>query len=237
MIDTYFDSILCINLDRRRDRWAEAQEELRLCEIRRCERFSAIDDPRGYRGCTASHLTIWRRIASGALGERVLVLEDDFKLITRGDLIDAGHALDSDVMKSFDACPGATLRERFEAMVPSIPLHWDLLYLGGSYIEKQRARVNKHIVRNAGMSCGHSYGMSRAYAEKVAAYFAMRFPQDDCAEAPDVMLRGFGSDPSVVSYTLTPRLFVQRHTSPSDLVPRPSGFPHSMVDVFYEPPE
>jgi hypothetical protein len=234
MIDTYFDSVMCINLDRRADRWAEAVAELRLCEITRYCHFAAVDDAQDYRGCMASHLTVWRRIASGILGERVLILEDDFKSIARGDLLGAGYTEDSAEVCIFDSCPGATPRERFDAISPSIPSYWDLLYLGGSYMGQPRARVNKYIIRNRGMSCGHAYGMSRLFAQNIAAFFLANYPKDDCNEAPDKMLWLKGQNPCVFSYTLSPRLFAQRHTSSSDLVPRPPGFPHTMVEANYE---
>lgn len=234
----YFDSVLCINLARRRDRWAEACTEFALCGIVKYERVSAVDDSRGYRGCMASHLGVWQRIARGELGGRVLIFEDDFKFIVRHDLIEAGYGgatgEDANVLRVFDSCPGVTPEERFGAMTKFIPEHWDLLYLGGSYVEPSRARMNNHIVRNTGMSCAHAYAMSRTYASNVMQFFSREYPEDGCTEAPDTILRGLGRDPQVLSYTLSPRLFIQRESSKSDLTPRPAGFPRTMVDTFYE---
>ena len=47
-LNNYFDKIICINLDRRPDRWREAQEQFKKAGIT-VERFSAVDgNPRGW---------------------------------------------------------------------------------------------------------------------------------------------------------------------------------------------
>ena len=47
-INDYFDKIICINLDKRPDRWREVQSQFKKAGIS-VQRFSAIDgNPRGY---------------------------------------------------------------------------------------------------------------------------------------------------------------------------------------------
>ena len=227
----YFDSIFCVNLDRRTDRWAEAREELRLCGIERCERMSAVDTPHDHvGGCLASHTALWRRIATGACGQRVLILEDDFHHITRAELLRVGFTPASDVMKIFDSCPGVSAPERFAAMLPQVPTHWDLFYLGGSYEDKPHSRVAPHVIRNRGMHTTHAYGISYGFASKMIALFDTH----GSGAAIDSHLASQAKDADVFSYTLTPRLFIQRPTSVSDINPQPPGFPWSQTDSRHE---
>ena len=225
----YFDRIFVINLDRRTDRWREAESELRLCGIL-AERFAAIEAAPGESpvvGCMASHRALWRSIASGECGARVLILEDDFMLTTRAELVRVGYQEGGDVLDIFDSCPGTTFADRFTAMMPCIPTVWDLLYLGGSYEAPPRRRENRHVIRNAGMHTTHAYAVSRAYAEILAA---RKYEGGGC----DSLLAELAKDDAVFSYTLTPRLFMQRPTSISDINPKALGYPWSMIDHVHE---
>ena len=236
----YFDSIFCINLDRRTDRWAEAQAEILTCGLDRCQRVSAaVSSINSIVGCSASHRALWRRIASGSCGSRALIFEDDFMLVTRDDLLNVGYA-NSDALRLFDSCQGTTLSERFSEIEPYIPARWDLLYLGGSYETQPRERVNRYIIRNAGMHCTHAYAISSHYATRLTAYLDSFFaPEthntDVQSGAADSVLASQAKSEDVYSYTFAPRLFIQRPTSPSDINPQPpGGFPHSMVDSAHE---
>lgn len=67
-----FDKAICINLDRRTDRWATAQQEFANWGIA-VERFSAIEDENPMRGLHMSYQKIFQDNA----GDQILVLEDD----------------------------------------------------------------------------------------------------------------------------------------------------------------
>ena len=235
----YFDSVFVINLDRRPDRWAEAQAELRLCGLK-AERFPGIVPPPEWAatavvGCTASHRALWRHVASGAAGDRVLIFEDDFMHLTRSMLLQAGFQEGSDVLRIFDSCPGETFPERFDAMLPCIPTAWDLLYLGGSYEAEARGRFSERIIRNRGMHCLHAYGLHRHFAERFTTYLDGEVPPPRLVGgAFDSMIADQAKKPDVFSYTTTPRLFIQRPTTASDANPQPEGFPWSMTDPGHE---
>lgn len=238
-IDAYFDSIFCVNLDRRTDRWGQAQAELTLCGIERCRRFQAVDYPlNGPIGCAMSHRRLWRHIATGDLGERVLILEDDFTFVTREMLLLAGYTDVSDTMRIFNSCVETMLARRFATMIDEVPSDWDLLYLGGSYETSPLSRVDKHVIRNNGMHTTHAYGITRAFAGRMTAHLDPHYPPETdahCGGIDSALASQTKQAPEVFSYTLMPRLFIQRPLSKSDINPNASlGFPFSQVDSAHE---
>lgn len=240
MFSEYFDgNIFCLNRNSRPDRWAEAQAELVLCGITRCERFPAVHDgaSNGASGCAASHRSMWRRIAVGA-GSRALIFEDDFKFLTRSELTRVGYVDTQNEVRIFDSCPGQFLTERFEFLIGHVPPIWDLLYLGGGYECKPHNRVNRYVIRNAGMLCTHAYAISREYAQRMTAHLDSGYPHESDpivhSGPPDSVLASLSKSLDVFSYTLSPRLFIQRPTSQSDIDPKPPGFPWSMTDSAHE---
>lgn len=239
MLDNWFSNVVCINLDRRTDRWADTQAELALCGIKKYERFSAVDHPtNGTDGCAMSHREVWARIASGALGDRVLILEDDVHLITPRRLRDAGFVEDSDVWRIFsephisseDLARWVTVR--FAIMVHDLPTDWEALYLGGSYERKPIARVSKHLIRTAGMHTTHAYALTRSAAQKMTIDLDSRAPRSAHIGGIDSFL--CDCTQKMNFYAFSPRLFVQR-PSLSDINPNASlGFPWSQTDPTHE---
>ncbi|CAH6420961.1 Glycosyltransferase family 25 (LPS biosynthesis protein) [uncultured virus] len=98
-IDTFFDKIFIINLDRRQDRWAEMNVQLKKFNIKNYERFSAIEPNlmniseiyfnksnfflnfsekylTSFVGCKLSHYSIIK-IAKERNYKNVLIFEDD----------------------------------------------------------------------------------------------------------------------------------------------------------------
>jgi hypothetical protein len=127
-LNDYFDKIICINLDKRKDRWGDAQIQFRKAGIE-VERYTAIDgNPMGWShwrdkiegasidnikprsfwgaaGCIASHTNIWK-MAKENNWSNVLIIEDDC------DFVDE-------------------LQQRFADGIIEVPVDWDLLYFGG----------------------------------------------------------------------------------------------------------
>ncbi len=117
-----FDRIICINLDRRTDRWQRFQEHLADSDwpLGCVERFSAIDGQRveppkwwrigaGAWGCHQSHVAVMQRAIQDGVGS-LLILEDDAFLVQ-------GFA------------------ERLSAFLRIVPQDWDGLMLGGQHLE------------------------------------------------------------------------------------------------------
>ncbi len=234
VIGDYFGSVCCINLDRRPDRWAQAQAEFERCEIDRYTRIAAIDNRDGVAGCAASHRELWRQIATGDFGERVLVFEDDFQFLTREDLLGAGYLADSGPVQIFDSCAGTTLAERFAAILPYIPTRWDLLYLGGFYTSLANVRLNEHVIRSAGMFDLHAYGISHEYARRITMLLDSVMPRNRIGVPIDEVLDCQARCPEVIAYTLSPRLFIQRPGVLSDISRTIPSFPHARVDAAKE---
>ena len=73
----YFEEILCINLDRRQDRWELMQSEFKKIGIlSRVKRFSAIEDQNGEKGCFESHMQCILYAREKKL-KNILIFEDD----------------------------------------------------------------------------------------------------------------------------------------------------------------
>ncbi len=144
-INNYFDKIICINLNRRSDRWNQVQQQFRKAGIV-AERFAAIDgNPmkwshvrnkdkppgakdnkfRGVAGCMASHVNIWK-MAKEKGWKNVLIVEDDCDFVHE-------------------------LQQRFTERIGQVPIDWDLLYLGGIHETRGGVyipeKISPHIVR------------------------------------------------------------------------------------------
>jgi GR25 family glycosyltransferase involved in LPS biosynthesis len=76
-MEKYIDKIFYINLDKRLDRKAEIEGELSRMGLSG-ERFPAIQNDKGFIGCSLSHLELIK-IAKQRGYKNVLILEDDFQ--------------------------------------------------------------------------------------------------------------------------------------------------------------
>jgi GR25 family glycosyltransferase involved in LPS biosynthesis len=140
MLKKYFDKTYCINLDRRPDRWEQAQSEFKKHNIT-VERFSAIDgNPNniqtniviGHVGCVLSHLNIIKEAKDKKL-KNILIFEDD-------------------VVFSDD------FNDRFESMYEKVPKDWNMLYFGGSHHGKLEM-ISDNIGRARKTYTTHAYAI------------------------------------------------------------------------------
>ncbi len=111
----FFPHRVCINLDRRPERWERMQARFAAAGLGTVERFSAVDGAKGgvperwpfssgAYGCLHSHLAIVRE-ARAQGRESILIMEDDVV---------------------FDD----QLQEEFEKRVRGLPPDWDMLFFG-----------------------------------------------------------------------------------------------------------
>jgi glycosyl transferase family 25 len=116
----FFPHRVCINLDRRPERWKRMQARFAAAGIEAVERFPAVDgDGRGVPaswpfssgayGCLRSHLAVVRE-ARAQKRESILIMEDDVVFA------DGFH-------------------EQFQERVRSLPADWDMLFFGCLHFE------------------------------------------------------------------------------------------------------
>jgi len=143
-LKNYFDKVVCINLDRRADRWQRFQENVASAgwPFREIERFAAVDGhnvpaPGWWRagggawGCHQSHVRILQQAIQGG-AESVLILEDD-----------------------------AVLPQRFpevvEEFLTKVPGDWDGIMLGGQHLRPPDIVDNGIVkVRNGNRTHAHA---------------------------------------------------------------------------------
>jgi len=126
-----FPLIICINLDRRLERWQRAQRAFAAHGIQPVRRFSASDGnelalPRdwihtpGAYGCLQSHLRAVREARDAGVSS-VLIFEDDVV---------------------FDP----QFKEKFATFIEELPDDWDMLFLGALH-KDEPLRLSEHIAR------------------------------------------------------------------------------------------
>jgi hypothetical protein len=122
ILKDYFDRVVVINLDRRKDRWEAVQDKLSKINwpFKEPERFSAYDGARlpmpigwtlgaGTWGCLLSHREVLARAMQDGLNS-VLVLEDDIFF-------------------------APDFENKVLEFIKNVPADWDQLMLGGQYFD------------------------------------------------------------------------------------------------------
>lgn len=120
-INDVFPLKVCINLDRRPDRWKQMQSKFERHAIHGVRRFSATDgnsltvppywsDTPGAYGCLLSHLQVVRE-ARGLGAPGVLIFEDDCAFDER-------------------------LQENFSRYFSQVPSDWEMLYFGALHLDE-----------------------------------------------------------------------------------------------------
>jgi hypothetical protein len=115
-INSVFDKVYCINLDKRTDRWESAQTEFEKNGII-VERVSAIEG--GANGLLETNKKIFQDAIENNY-ESILILEDDVEFIDN-------------------------LQEKFSDAYPNVPQHWNMLYFGGNHVFGQPVPINDYV--------------------------------------------------------------------------------------------
>ena len=132
---SFWDKIYCINLDRRKDRWGQCQEQFAKYDMK-VERFPAYETDIGSVGCYQSHLEIYRLAISQKL-DNVLIFEDDVMFLDDG-MKTINVALEELNKISWDAFFYGVRTNRI------IPYKGSLAFLGNG-------------------TCLHAYGLSKRF--------------------------------------------------------------------------
>jgi GR25 family glycosyltransferase involved in LPS biosynthesis len=125
----FFDSVYCMNLDKRQDRWEAVTKEFNRVGLI-AERFKAIDEEHTGNRYLSYNYT-YHGILSKAVG-KTLVLEDDVIFKSLGHL---------------------------EQALIELPQDWDVLYLGANLngTKQERYSGNLFKIRNSLMTHGVAY--------------------------------------------------------------------------------
>lgn len=190
-LNDYFDKIVCINLDRRTDRWKKCQTQFKEFNLK-VERFSAIDGKEltqktrlksGELGALLSHLKIIESAKKDNL-KNILILEDDVEF-------------------------NKNINELFFQYKSQIPT-WDFLYFGGNHAmnnhymhpSKCPIKISNNIYKIREAYAIHCYAVSsNLYDELLNLYNKMERPID-------VLYSEI--QPRVNSYIIIPPLAWQR---------------------------
>ena len=145
-INEVFPHKVCINLDRRPERWNDMRAKFERSGIRDVQRFAAVDGQRaivpanwkdspGAYGCLRSHLEIVQEARK--LGwPSVLIFEDD-------------AAID----------PG--LQKNFRSYFPQVPANWDMLHFGANHMSAP-LEVSRNVVRITSANSTFAYALNRS---------------------------------------------------------------------------
>ncbi len=142
-INTLFRYKICINLDRRPDRWKKMEAEFACHGITSVVRHPAVDGLKvsipstwpytpGAYGCLQSHLDVLR-IARKKGTPNILIFEDDCV---------------------FDQ----EFNQKFAYYIEQVPSDWDMLLLGGGHHEKPD-KVSDNLVKSRGTYFLHAYAL------------------------------------------------------------------------------
>ncbi len=130
-MQSVFPLKVCINLDRRPERWQRMQGAFAAHDIHAVQRVSAIDGNEvvlppnwlhtaGAYGCLLSHVRVVRE-AREAGASSVLIFEDD---------------------AVFDP----QFKDKFSSFIEELPSDWDMLYFGALH-KDEPVRVSEHVAR------------------------------------------------------------------------------------------
>jgi len=192
MINSFFDKIYCINLEKRKDRLEKCNQEFIKHRLN-VDIFKAIDGnsydtsnmfvnptiEKGNVGCVLSHLKIIQD-AQHKNYDKILILEDDI---------------------IFDN----ELNKKFEQYIKELPHDWDMLYFGGNHnfhTGHKLDMISEHIGKCKLTYTTHSYAIRNTFFQKVINKF------QNITHPVDVLYTQLQSENNI--YTFYPGISSQR---------------------------
>jgi glycosyl transferase, family 25 len=185
--NAFFPVKVCINLDRRPDRWKKMVRAFRRHGIEDVVRFPAIDGRQielpsdsirtpGEIGCLRSHLAVVNRYRDAP---RLMIFEDDCLFVPR-------------------------FRELFFKYAAQVPADWHLLLFDDCRPkEAERCPVSRNVVVARSIPKTHAYALNRnVYGAFIALCEQDNAPADDCTVYMQAIFD---------CYCFTPRLIWQNH--------------------------
>ena len=183
-----FNHKFCINLDRRKDKWEQCQDEFIKHDIQNVIRISGVDgNPENLPnkmirepiitniGCTLSHLNILKYAQEKNL-ENIVVFEDDCVFVD-------------------------DFNQKFNYYFPQIPNNWDMIYFSGTHIGGMDS-VKENVWRTLGTWTAHSYIMNRSVYQRYIDLLSQ------LTDVVDVIYQI--QHPLIKAYILLPHITYQR---------------------------
>lgn len=146
LLNQSFPHKVCINLERRADRWQRMHAEFARHEIASVHRFAALDG-----GALVLPAT-WRHTpgAYGCLLSHVRVVEEARQL---------GH--ESVLIFEDDAVFDPEFKIKFASFSDELPPDWDMLYFGALH-KDEPVRVTEHVYRITKANSTYAYALKRS---------------------------------------------------------------------------
>ena len=143
LLNQLFPHKVCINLDRRPDRWQRMQTEFARHGVEGVHRFSAVD------GATVQLPENWKHTAGayGCLLSHVAVIQQARELGQQSVLIFED-----------DAVLDPEFETKFASFVEQVPSDWDMLYFGALHNDEP-VRVRDHVFRISKANSTFAYAL------------------------------------------------------------------------------
>jgi glycosyl transferase, family 25 len=149
-INDVFPHQVCINLNRRPERWEQSQHEFARHQIKFVRRFPALDGTAlsipshwdytpGAYGCLLSHLEVVREAQKRNLSS-VLIFEDDVAL-------------------------AADFQEKFKRYIGGVPTDWDMLFFG-AFHDALPIPVSENVYRISRADSTFAYALNHTIFDK-----------------------------------------------------------------------
>lgn len=199
-LNEYFDKIICINLNKRTDRWSDMKQQFIKHNID-VIRFEAIEgNPMDWKshsfigrrnsfpgamGCIASHVNVYKMAKENGW-KNVLIIEDDCDFIEN-------------------------INELFEESIKTLPKDWDLLYFGGVHETKNGEFMpepyNKYFVKAKRIITTTCYAVNHTCYDLILNTVLKTEPYFDC---PIDTYLGAYIQPNLETYAYHPPIAWQR---------------------------
>lgn len=180
-LNSYFEKIYCINLDRATERWEKCVEQFDNLNIK-VERFSAIEPSEGINnllkgeiGCMRSHFEIIKKAKELNL-KNVFIFEDDVQLVDG-------------------------FNEKYAEYVKEVPENWDFIYFGGNHLGGLQKK-SEHVYKMIHTYTTHAIGIKNTMFDLILNNLPNEQHQVDVYYA--LMM------PPINAYVIRPHLAFQR---------------------------
>jgi len=201
----YFDHIICINLDERKDRWEGSLKEFDKVGIRnRVERFPAVKDSNGRNGCGMSHIEVVKLCKKNNY-KTPLILEDDILFLESPNYVSENLTRALNELKTYE--------------------NWSMFFLGGTINNKPWQVLDNTIISDS-MHTTSSYVLNPSVYDYILKEAPKQFYDNWTDRAiddwyVDEIQKKYAKENEVYTFCINPMVCLQRPDY-SDIEGRPA---------------